>query len=158
MLRRRLATRCNYVPQVAYRTVYTNVPVTALRPVSTVNPCTGCPVTALQPVTTYRLQPQLVPYTTYRPVMNACGCAPTTVGYAPACPTGGCGGGCATGACGTTVAPAATTYYAPSYPAVAAPLPAARRPRLLRSGATFAPTSVVRGGPGRSYASAPNSP
>ena len=46
---------CNYAPQVAYRTVYTNVPVTTMRPISTVNPCTGCPVTTLQPVTTYRL-------------------------------------------------------------------------------------------------------
>src|SRR5580658_7322883 len=92
---------CNYVPQVAYRTVYTNVPVTVMRPISTINPCTGCPVTTLQPTTSYRLQPQLVPYTTYRPVMTSCCAAPTAVGYAPACPTGACGSGCATGACGT---------------------------------------------------------
>ena len=146
---------CNYVPQVAYRMVYTNVPVTALRPISTVNPCTGCASTMMQPVTTYRLQPQLVPYTTYRPVMSACGCAPTTVGYAPACATGACGTGCATGACGTAVAP--TAYYAPAatYAPAAPVAPAA--PGCCGGGSTFAPTSYAPAASG-SYGPAASTP
>ena len=132
-------TTCNYVPQVAYRTVYTSVPVTSYRPITTVNPCTGCPVTALQPVTAYRLQPQLVPYTTYRPVMTSCCGAPTTVGYAPA-------PACTTGACGAAV-PAATTYYAPAVaaPVMAAPaIPAApAAPCCGNASSTLAPMATA---------------
>ncbi len=103
---------CNYAPQVTYRSVFTSVPVTTYRPITTVNPCTGCPTTVVQPVTTYRMQPSLVPVTTYRPVAACC--------YAPSCPTGGCGApACATGACGSA-APIASSYYAPSYPVVQA--------------------------------------
>ena len=103
---------CNYVPQVTYRSVFTSVPVTTYRPITTVNPCTGCPQTMVQPVTTYRMQPSLVPVTTYRPVASCC--------YAPACPTGACGApACATGACGAA-APVASTYYAPAYSAAPA--------------------------------------
>ena len=94
---------CNYVPQVSYRSVFTSVPVTAYRPITTVNQCTGCPTTVVQPVTAYRMQPSLVPVTTYRPV---------AVSYAPACPTGACGGAVA--------APIASTYYAPAAPAAPA--------------------------------------
>ena len=36
---------CNYMPQTCYRTVYSQVPVTAYQPVTTCDPCTGCPRT-----------------------------------------------------------------------------------------------------------------
>ncbi len=120
---------CNYVPQVTYRSVFTSVPVTTYRPITTVNPCTGCPQTMVQPVTTYRMQPSLVPVTTYRPVA-AC--------YAPACPTGACGApACATGACGAA-APVASTYYAPAYSAA----PAAPACSSCTGAATYAPPAA----------------
>ncbi len=110
---------CNYAPQVSYRSVFTSVPVTTYRPITTINPCTGCPTTVVQPVTTYRMQPSLVPVTTYRPVSPCC--------YAPSCPTGACG----------AAAPIASTYYAPSYPAVQASPGCSS----CTSGATYAPSA-----------------
>ena len=70
----------------------------------------------MQPVTTYRMQPSLVPVTTYRPV--------AAYAYMPACPTGVLRGPrglrrLCDGACGAA-APIASTYYAPSYPVVQA--------------------------------------
>lgn len=58
-----------YVPTVAYRTQYVNVPVTSYRPVASCNPCGGQQVSYM-PVTTYATQAQLVPYTTYRIVYS----------------------------------------------------------------------------------------
>ncbi|MBI3839891.1 MAG: hypothetical protein HY288_18360 [Planctomycetia bacterium] len=98
----------NYVPQTSYRTIYMNAPVVAYSPVTACNPCGGA-TTVLRPVTSYAVQPRLVPYTTFRPVV-----VPTV----PAC-------GCAAP---TAVAPVTATpaYYAPSAPAVSgyAPAPA----------------------------------
>lgn len=98
----------NYVPQTSYRTVYMNAPVVAYSPVTACNACGGA-TTVLRPVTSYVMQPRLVPYTSYRPVV-----VPT----APAC---GCG-------VPAMVAPVTATpaYYAPSVPTVSgyAPVPA----------------------------------
>ncbi len=69
----------NYMPQTCYRTVYVNTPVVAYQPVTGCNPCTGCPTTVMRPVTSYVMQPRMMAYTSYRPVITA--------GYAPACST-----------------------------------------------------------------------
>jgi hypothetical protein len=80
----------NYMPQTSYRTVYVNMPVVAYQPVTACNACGGA-TTVMRPVTSYVMQPRVVPYTTYRPVVAA----------APSC--------CA------TAAPATSAYYAPYY-------------------------------------------
>ena len=111
----------SYVPQTCYRTVYTQVPVTTMRPVTTTDPCTGCPVTCMRPETTYCQKAQVVPYTTYRQVVtnvpvNPC-CAPAT-------------------------APAAT-YYQPgvvSQPAANCCAPAATQPYVAPGPASSSPT------------------
>jgi len=59
---------CSYCPQTTYRTVYRRVPVTVYRPVTTVDPCTGCPTTTMHPCTTTQQVAQRVPVTTYRQV------------------------------------------------------------------------------------------
>jgi hypothetical protein len=59
---------CSYQPQTCYRTVTQQVPVTVYRPVTTVDPCTGCPSTTMQACTTMTTQVQRVPVTTYRQV------------------------------------------------------------------------------------------
>ncbi len=90
----------NYVPQTAYRTVAVNRPVVSYVPQTACNAC-GQATTVMRPVTTYVAQQQLVPYTTYRPVVTTvarpccaampvapaapcCGAAPTAVSYTPA--------------------------------------------------------------------------
>ena len=54
------------VPQTTYSTVWARKPVTTYRPVSSVDPCTGCQVTCMKPCTSYKYELQRVPYTTYR--------------------------------------------------------------------------------------------
>ncbi|HEY2893053.1 MAG TPA: hypothetical protein VGJ16_02525 [Pirellulales bacterium] len=81
----------SYMPQTAYRTVYVNAPVMGYQPVTSANPCTGCATTVMRPVVSYVTQAQLVPYTTYRPVVTqaatpCCGAAPVMTSYAPAAP------------------------------------------------------------------------
>lgn len=88
------APNVTYVPQTAYRTVYRRVPVTTYRPIAVTDACTGCATTALRPVVTYRRQPQLIPYRSYRlvysnPVRSACN------------PCATCPSPCATGVCGS---------------------------------------------------------
>lgn len=56
------APSCGCAPQTSYRTVYQPVPVTSYQPVTACGPC-GNQVTTLRPVVTYRMQPQVVPYT-----------------------------------------------------------------------------------------------
>jgi hypothetical protein len=102
------------------------VPVTVYRPVSAVDPATGCPVTAMQPCTTYTWQAQRVPFVYHR---ARWGILPTTVPVAAAampaqacCPQTGvpattysvpaAGAGCSTcGVPATVTAP--SPYYAP---------------------------------------------
>jgi len=81
---------CRLEPQTCYRTVYTQQAVTVSRPVTTVDPCTGCPVTVMRPSTVVQQVAQRVPYTTYRqvcspvcettPSCTTCGTAGVTLG------------------------------------------------------------------------------
>ncbi len=106
----------SYVPQTAYRTVYSPVPVTTLSPVTSCDPCSGCPTTSMVPTTTYVQRPVVVPYTTYRPVYStyyAPAPAPACCA-APACGCGACGGACATPAPATTYYQPSASYYQPS--------------------------------------------
>jgi hypothetical protein len=88
-------------------------PYTALRPVTATDPCTGCRTTVMHPTTSYMQRTVMMPYTTYRPVLQTSYFAPTVgapVIGAPACPTGACG-----------LAPT-TTYYQPAVaPAISQP-------------------------------------
>jgi hypothetical protein len=108
------------MPQTCFRTVYVNTPVTTYRAEPACGPC-GTPTTVMRPVVSYVMRPQLVPYTTYRPVVTAAPVvaatyyAPAPVAVAPAAPC--CGAGAA-------VAPAPLAMPAGAMPMpAAAPLP-----------------------------------
>ena len=78
-------TVVQYVPQVAYRTVWQPVPVTTYKRTVSCNPMTGLPIECTKPCTTYSYQARRVPYTTYRPVYGkvpVCNTASTTA-YQP---------------------------------------------------------------------------
>jgi hypothetical protein len=126
---------CSYQPQTCYRTVFQQVPVTVYRPVTTVDPCTGCPQTTMQACTTMTTQAQRVPYTTYRqvcqmvqpqPTCNTCAMpvvsGPQVVQMPPppmmqqqlAMPVAPATPGCSSCGVGQVVAPAAPMV--PSYP------------------------------------------
>ncbi|MEZ6114976.1 MAG: hypothetical protein R3C28_00135 [Pirellulaceae bacterium] len=89
-------TVVQYVPQVAYRTVWQPVPVTTYQKTVSCNPATGLPIECTKPCTSYTYQARRVPYTTYRPVYGkvpVCGnnntvaampISSTTTSYAPA--------------------------------------------------------------------------
>ena len=102
----------NYMPVTGYRTFYAPTAVTTLQPVPACNACGGA-TTAMRPVVTYAMRPQLVPYTTYQPVVAA-----PMVAAAPAC-----------SACSARYAPLGATAYMPmattSYAAPAPSLPVA---------------------------------
>jgi hypothetical protein len=82
-----------YVPQTSYRWSYSRISSTRLRPVSAVDPCTGCPTTTYVPVTRRTLLPWLHrrPQMSYRMVCSPT-CAPSC---GPVCPTS-CGPVCPT--------------------------------------------------------------
>lgn len=108
----------NYMPQTAYRAVIVNRPVVSYMPQTACDPC-GRATTVMRPVTSFVAQQQLVPYTTFRPVVMpvaqpCCGAAPVTVSYAPA-PVA------APACCGATPTPTLSSY---SPAPVAAPAPA----------------------------------
>lgn len=113
----------NYMPQTCFRTVYVNTPVTTFRPEPACGPC-GTPTTVMRPVVSYVMRPQLVPYTTFRPVVTAAPVvaayapAPVAVPVAPAAPC--CGGG--------APAPLAVPSTAVPMPAAPAPMPPAGVP------------------------------
>jgi len=77
---------CYYAPQTAYRWSYSRVERTSYRPVTALDPCTGCPTTTYQAVTRRSLLPWLhrKPVTTYQMV-----CSPTcaTTVCSPVCST-----------------------------------------------------------------------
>lgn len=108
----------NYMPQTCFRTVYVNTPVTTFRPEPACGPC-GTPTTVMRPVVSYVMRPQLVPYTTFRPVVTA---APVVAAYAPApvavpvAPAAPCCGG------GAAVAPAPLAMPTGAVPMPAAPV------------------------------------
>ncbi len=90
---------CNYVPQVAYRTVYTNVPVTSYRPITSRESLHGLP--DHRHAAGHGLSPAAAVGSLHDLSAGdgpCCCAAPTTVGYAPACPT------CPTGGCATVLA------------------------------------------------------
>jgi hypothetical protein len=128
----------SYVPQTAYRPLMTTTPVTTLRPVTAADPCTGCPTTVMQPTTSYMQRTVMMPYTTYRPVLQTSFYAPTVgapVIGAPACPTGACG-----------IAPT-TTYYQPAAvaPVLTAPAPVITAPPVTQPGCCAATTTPTFG-------------
>lgn len=106
-------TVVNYMPQTAYRSVIVNRPVTTMVAQPACDPC-GRATTVMRPVTTFVPQQQLVPYTTFRPVVTAVA-APVTVNYAPAPVVAAAAPAC----CGATPAPTLSNY-APA-PVMAAP-------------------------------------
>jgi len=81
---------CSYVPYTTYRWRYSRMPITtSYRPVSAVDPCTGCVTTSYQPVTRFTLLPWLhrEPVTSYRVDCSGI-CAPTcTTSCYPSCTT-----------------------------------------------------------------------
>ena len=128
----------NYMPQTAYRTVMVNRPVVSYMPTQACDAC-GRSTTVMRPVTSYVAQQQLVPYTTYRPVVTSvaqpcCATVPTTVSYAPAPAAPAC--------CGATPTPTLSSY---SPAPVAAPAPSC-------CGSTSTPTPSLS-----SYSPAPTS-
>jgi len=77
---------CYYAPETRYRWSYSRIERTSYRPVTSLDPCTGCPTTAYQPVTRRSLLPWLhrKPVTTYRMVCSPT-CAPATTVCSPVC-------------------------------------------------------------------------
>lgn len=113
----------NYVPYTDYRTTWQRVPVTNYKPVTSVDPNTGCTTTCMRPCTDNQWQLQRIPYTTYRPVYQTQNyqVPVTTVtndcGVNQGCTTCGIPGGMSGGMSGA--APAAGFYqgssgYAPN--------------------------------------------
>jgi hypothetical protein len=119
---------CYYAPQTRYRWSYSRMSYTTYRPVTTLDPCTGCAATAYQPVTQKTLLPWLhqEPYTAYRMTCynNACatGCAPACYSGCPTscspCGVPGTFQTVAGSSCGTGCAPITTvpgSSYDPGY-------------------------------------------
>lgn len=112
-------TVVQYLPQVAYRTVWEAVPVTTYRRTVSYNPANGLPMTCTQPCTSYTYQARRVPYTTFRPVyatvpvtapVPATYVAPAAV--APAVPAAAPGCNCGSGgAYGMQTVPQTQPYY-----------------------------------------------
>lgn len=109
----------NYVPYTDYRTTWQRVAVTNYKPVTSVDPNTGCTTTCMRPCTDQQWQLQRIPYTTYRPVYqtqnyqvpvttitNDCGGNPgySTAAINPGCTTCGIPSGM------SGIAPAAGYY------------------------------------------------
>jgi hypothetical protein len=125
---------CYYAPQTTSRWSYSRMSVTSYRPVTTVDPCTGCASTVVQPVT----RKTLLPWLHRRPVTSyglncTTGCAPScttacypsyTSAWSPSCSVGACsplyqptgivgtirtapGSGCSTGCAPITTIPQA---------------------------------------------------
>ena len=69
----------SYMPTTAYRSVIVNRPVVSYSPQMACDAC-GRQTTVMRPVTTFVAQQQLVPYTTFRPVVTA-----MPVAQAPCC-------------------------------------------------------------------------
>ncbi len=96
-------TTCRYVPQTCFRTEQIQVPVTTMRPVTTVDPCTGCTTTCMRPQTTMVCQTRQVPYTTYRMVCSTVNVERTVCRQAMSCSS-----------CPPAIAPAAYAAPAPA--------------------------------------------
>lgn len=181
-----VAQSVSYMPYTAYRTVYTNMPVTAYQPVAACGPC-GTPTTVMRPVTAYALQPQLVPFTTYRPVVTSvnacyspvapacgtCGVAAAPVGvpvvasqmatssigqpyYAP--PSAGACSGCAAAPPTPMINPGMPGSTVPGLPNINAPpsLPAGQP--IPQANSTFAPNGTTTAPPAAGYPGAANYP
>jgi len=130
---------CYYAPQSTRRWSYSRMSVTSYRPVTTVDPCTGCTRTSIQPVTRKTFLPWLhrKPVTSYRlTCTNACAPTCTTACYpsststwASSCAGGACsplyqrtgiagtiqtapGSGCSTGCAPITTIPGAASSAA----------------------------------------------
>ncbi|OHB84944.1 MAG: hypothetical protein A2V98_12160 [Planctomycetes bacterium RBG_16_64_12] len=124
-----VAQTCFYTPQTTYRWTYSRIARTSYRPVTAVDPCTGCATTSYEPVSRLSLLPWLhrEPVTTYGLTCST-GCAPacTTVcdpcGAPSCCPSTGYGSfeplsssGCSAGCVPATTYPAPATGSDPGY-------------------------------------------
>lgn len=117
-----VAQTCYYTPQTTYRWSYSRIETTSYRPVTTVDPCTGCATMSYQPVVRRSLLPWLhrKPVTAYKLTCTN-GCAPArTTACSPcgpsACSSCGVLGSVSTldgSSCPTGCAPV-TTYPEPS--------------------------------------------
>lgn len=142
----------NYVPQTAFRTVIVNRPVVSFAAQPGCDAC-GRPTTVMRPVTTMVAQQQLVPYTTFRPVVSTvaspcCGATPTAVSYAPA-PTVSVAPAPAPAPC---CSPASTSTVI-STPAVTTPVPSLSTPPAGQPGSSLqslqpTPDPTLNGGGG----------
>lgn len=126
---------CSYQPQVSYRTVYRQVPVTVYRPVTSVDPCTGCPVTTMRACTSMTTRAQRVPVTTYRQVCSMVTQPTQVVSASPvtSCPS------CAVPQVAPAM-PAPTTSVAPSTSLSPVPVPQTQQQQQGTTPAEQAPT------------------
>ena len=140
----------NYMPQTAYRTVIVNRPVVSYMPQAACDPC-GRATTVMRPVTSFVAQQQLVPYTTFRPVVMpvaqpCCGAAPAAVSYAPAAPVA------APACCGATPAPTLSSYgpapVAASAPSLSSYAPAPTTTTIIQPSTVTAMPAPAPGTPG----------
>jgi len=112
----------NYMPQTAFRSVIVNRPVVSFMPQTACDAC-GHATTVMRPVTSFVAQQQLVPYTTFRPVVMpaaqpCCGATPVTASFAPAAPVAAPAPAC----CGSTPTPSLSSFSpAPATPTIIQP-------------------------------------
>jgi len=120
---------CRYVPQTSYRWTYSRMAVTSYRPVTALDPCSGCATTVYQPVTRTTLLPWLhrEPVTTYRlscsdvcaPICTTV-CDPCTPSFCPPSSVVGTvqtvpGSTCPAGCAPITTIPESATTADPGY-------------------------------------------
>ncbi len=145
-------TVLQYVPQVAYRTVWEAVPVTTYRRTVSYNPANGLPMTCTQPCTSYTYQARRVPYTTFRPVYATvpvtapapAAVAPAAVAPTVAVPAPGCNCGSG-GAYGMQTVPQTQPYYTTPSSEPAGATPWERVPRAETPGLPASPPPASTG-------------
>ncbi len=157
------AQTCYYAPQTAYRWSYSRIERTSYRPITSLDPCTGCATTAYQPVTRRSFLPWLHrrPVTSYRMVCSS-GCAPSTTVCSPICGSACgpvCGSACSPYCPVPSISGSVVGSSCPSgcVPATTFPGPVTSSPSLDPG---YVPPSTFRteGGAGSSGTSAPGTP
>jgi len=120
---------CYYTPQTTYRWSYSRIERTSYRPVTAVDPCTGCATTSYQPVVRRSLLPWIhrKPVTAYQLTCSSA-CAPTCTTACSPCGPSACsscgvfgsvsalnGSSCPTGCAPVTTYPGPSTSSDPGY-------------------------------------------